>query len=231
MTTPELADAVAAQRDAYRPDDLPPFAVLLVRKRRRDRRRRLLAVTASAAAAAVVAGAVTALPSWNQPGSVTGGVGAGERAPQPDEQRLRSALGALTPPVALAQVQQMTPGAAGIGDQPRKQLAGFTGETADRTTSVSWAVLSPALTDTEVIAVAGSVEGSKGLELGTPVGRSDHAGPVKAVAYRFDRGTMIRIWAWSSDGGVVTITSGNGATVTDVQVTAWQRAAQDLLTP
>lgn len=230
MTTPDLAEALAAQRDAFRPEHVPPFTDLLDRSRRRNRRRQALVVAATLATAAVIGGAVVALPTWSAPDTMDGGIASGQRAPLPDEELLRTALRELAPPLPLTAVQRMRTGDAGIGDRPREQLAGVTGQTADSTTSVSWAVVSPALSDAEALAIAGSIEGSAGREQGVPVGLVDHEGPVKTVSYRFGEGTFVAVWAWSTDGGVVTFTSGDGASVTDAQIRGWQRAAQDLLT-
>jgi hypothetical protein len=229
MTAPDLADALAAQRAAYRPEHLPPFHALLERKRRRDRRRHV-AVAAAAAVAAITSAGVSAVASdFRGTDAVEGVVAAGGEAASPDKERLVAALGALTPPVSLTAVKDMAAGNAGIGDRPHELRRGVIGQTADSTTSVSWAVLRPALTNAEAIAVASSVEGSDGLEQGQAVGVPARSGPVRAVAYRFGDGSFIRIWAWSEDGGVVTITSGAGATTPDRQVQSWQQAAQELL--
>jgi hypothetical protein len=55
---------------------------------------------------------------------------------------------------------------------------------------------------------------------------------VRSAAYRFAaEGSLVRILAWSTDGGFVSLTSGRGATTTDAQVTAWAAAARSLLAP
>lgn len=228
MTTSDLAGALAEQRAAYRPEHVPPFSVLVARKRRHDRRRY---AAVGAALSVAVAGAALALPDLlNQPDTARSQVGTGTQAAAPEEQRLREPFSVLTPPVTFGSIDVLKAGPAGLGDQPRDQAQGLTATSTDAQVSVSWTVLTPALTDTEAVAIAGSVEGGNGVEQGRPLATgADQTGPIRSVAYRFDGGSFIRIWAWSTDGGVATVTSGAGATTTDEQVAALEQAARDLL--
>jgi hypothetical protein len=127
----------------------------------------------------------------------------------PEEQRLRDAFAGVSPPVTFGPVQvtEAARQAAGsLGSRPRQQAAGLTAVSDDETTSVSWTVVTPALEDEEVRAIAGTIQGGKGTEQGAPVLTGASQGPaVRSVAYRFDRGTFLVIWAWSEDGGVATV--------------------------
>ena len=228
MTTSDLATALAAQRAAYRPEYIPPFAQLVARKRRHDRHR--YGAAGAALTVAVASGAVVLPGLFDKPDTAFTSVGEGAQAPEPDKQRLREAFGSLTPPVTFGSVEVLKAGAAGLGDQPRQQAQGLTATTSNRQVSVSWSVLTPALSDAEARAIAGSASGRAGVEHGAPViTGADQTGSVRSVAYRFDGGSLIRIWAWSTDGGVATVTSGAGATTTDEQIAALEQAARTIL--
>lgn len=230
MTVPELADVLAAQRAAYRPDRIPPFSDLVQRRRRRDRRRKGGLVLATLGAVVAVVGLGLVVPTLGEDKAVQDQVAEGSQTAQPNEQRLRQAFASLTPPITFGAVQEIRAGDSGLGNRPRQQGPGLTAQTSDGSTVVAWSVVSPALTDAEAKAVAGTVEGSgsdQGVLVDDPNGQP---GAIKSVAYRFDNGSFIRIWAWSTDGGVATITSGMGASTTDQQVADWQRVAESLLT-
>lgn len=233
MTAPELADALAEQRAAHRPDRIPLFSELVDRKRRRDRRRRVAA--GSLLAGAVVAVGLAVAPMTAGPDDAARDrVATGpEAAVQPDAQRLREAFAPLASDGSFFDsVQTIPAGELELGDRPRRGGEGVVGETPDRTTSVSWSVVTPALTETEVVAMAGSIGGSRGVEQGVPVpSTADQTAALRSVAYRYGDGSFVAIWAWSSDGGVVTLTSGIGATTTDDEIRAWESAARSLLGP
>lgn len=230
MTGSDLADALALQRAAYRPAHVPPFSDVTRRKRHRDLRNRV--ALGVVGAAGVAAAGLVALPWALSPAdTVQGGVAAGPSAPRPDEQRLREAFAPLTPSPSFFGTVEQTPGGEFVlGDLPRQQDHGVRGETSDKTTSVLWTVITPPLSEAEVVDMAGSVSGSSGAERGTPVSSTaDQSGAVRSVSYRFGDGSFLAIWAWAADGGVVTLTSGAGATTTDDEVRAWESAVRSLL--
>lgn len=230
MTASDLADVLAAQRAAYRPAHVPPFTEVTHRKRHRDLRKRV-ALGGVVAAAVAATGLVALALALSPADTVQGGVAAGPSAPRPDEQRLQEAFAPLTPsPPFFSAVEQTPAGEFVLGDLPRQQGEGVRGETSDKTTSVLWTVLSPPLTEAEVVDMAGSVSGSSGDEPGAPVSSTaDQSGALRSVAYRFGDGSFLAIWAWAADGGVVTLTSGAGATTTDNEVLAWESAVRSLL--
>lgn len=230
MTAPDLQDALTAERARYAPAHVPPFEALVARRRTQDRRKR--AAAGGVLTLVVAAGLVMAPPLLDRQDAVSNRVAGGSEAARPDEQRLRNAFsGSPTETVFFATVTPMKAGAYVLGDRPRQQAEGVLGETADRTVSVSWTVLTPALTEADVLALAGTTTGSRGTEQGQPVASTaDQNGAVRSVAHRFGDGSFLTIWAWSTDGGVMTLTCGRGATTTNDQVRAWESAMRDLLT-
>lgn len=229
MTGPDLAGALAAQRSAYAPDHVPPFAGLVARRRRKDRRQ--WAVAAGAMAVTVAAGAAVLTPLLDRRDTASGTVAAGREASTPDAQRLRDAFDANASGIPFFGSVQTTPsGEYDVAGRSRQQAEGVQGETADKTTSVTWTVVTPALSDLEVLSMASTVEGNKGVEQGKRVpSDADQSGPVKSVAFRFGDGSFLGVRAWSSDGGYLALTSGNGAAVTDNQIRAWEAAMRGLL--
>jgi hypothetical protein len=229
MTVPDLADALAAQRAAYRPHAVPPFTGVLHRKRRRDRRRRA-AMGAGLAAVAGVA-ALSAVPMVaDRDAPPRDRVGATSTAPAPDRQRVQAAFAELRPTVTdIPPLREARPG---FGGRPRTHGPGLQAETLDRTFSLSWVVLAPALTDAEGLALVGTMGEGESLEQGVPVAlATEHVGAVRSAAFRYDDGSFLRLLAWSTDGGFVSLTSGRGATTTDAQVGAWAASARSLLEP
>jgi hypothetical protein len=231
MTTPELAAALAAQRAAFRPDAVPPFSGVIGRRRRRDRRRHI--ALAGGLALVVATGALAAGPvALDRDEPTRDRVARPATAPQPDRQRLQTAFAFLVWSLTVTDIPAMRE-AGPIGELPRTHGAGLLAQSADATFSLSWVVLTPAMTEAGVIALAGSTGEGVTLEQGVPVaGATQQEGAVRSAAYRFAaEGSLVRILAWSTDGGFVSLTSGRGATTTDAQVTAWAAAARSLLAP
>jgi hypothetical protein len=210
---------------------LPPASLVLRDAHRR--RRRNAAVVAAGAVAVIAAAGAAGLPDLPGPQRRQGTPAAHGRAPAPDEQRLRAAFGAAEPPVVFATVRAIEAAdhpAGELGTRARHQAAGVEAANGDASTSVTWAVVEPALDDTEGRAAAGTAQSGSGAERGVPVPTgTDQTGEIRSAAYRFGGGALIRIWAWSADGGVVTVTTGRGAAATDAQVAALENAARSLL--
>ena len=229
MTTPDLACALDAQRSAYAPDRVPPFAAIVARRRQKDRRK--WAAVSGAMAVTVAAGVVVLTPLLDRRDTVSGSVAAGAQASQPHAQGLREAFDATVSGAAFFGSVQATPsGEADFAGRSRRTSEGVSGETADKTTSVSWVVITPALNEVEVLSMASTVVGNKGVEQGRPVpSDADQSGPVRSVAFRFGDGSFLGVRAWSADGGYVSLTSGDGAATPDDQIRAWEAAMRGLL--
>lgn len=120
-----------------------------------------------------------------------------------------------------------------FGSVPRSLVAGLNATSDDAQLSVSWVVVAPALTDREADLLARSVfaaDGEAARPVATGVDSDVDAGSrIGSVAYRFVDGEFVVIWAWSDDGGVVTLTSGRGVSTTDEQVAELERASRALL--
>jgi hypothetical protein len=198
---------------------------------RRRRRSRAAAPVVLAAAAAVVA-AVGVPAALDRPDRLAEFATPGGTAAQPDEQRLRQAFADLPPDMQITLVMPVQPSslAAGeFGDVPREQSAGVIGETADKTMSVTWVVLTPALTPQEGERRAREAFGPPGTEALTKVRTGAPQRPIRSVVYRVGDGSFVAISAWSQDGGFVSLTNGRGATITDTSLADLEDRTRRLL--
>jgi hypothetical protein len=164
-------------------------------------------VALAVAAAGVAAVAVPAL--IDRPDQVEQFADGSTAPAMPDEQRLRDAFAALSRWHGSRAVRR--PGSG--------QSAGVTGESADKTVSVTWVVLTPALTAQEADRIARDAAGPRGPAAVSPVVTgAAQDGAVGSLVYRLDDGSFVRIFAWSENGGLAYLTTGAGATTSDARL-------------
>lgn len=219
--TERFATALSDEVDQMASGAVLPRAPSILRDaRRRHRTRMIVTATLAAAATGVAAVAIPAL--IDRPDQVEQFADGSTAPATPDEQTLHDAFAALSPSLELASITAVQPAslAAGqFGDQDRGQSAGVTGESVDKTVSVTWVVLTPALTAQEADRIARDAAGPRGGAAVSPVVTgAAQDGAVRSLVYRLDDGSFVRIFAWSDNGGLAYLTTGAGATTSDARL-------------